>query len=746
MATYLRNAGLACLLLGLGVPAADAAERGFDQVAKILTTRCLTCHNSSERSGGLDLSSSQTAFAGGDSGPVISAGEPDASLLIDRIESGEMPPDENDDSHPLPATEKLAVRQWVDQGAPWPKDRLLDLFEATTDRRGGRDWWSLQPIKRPALPVVQSTENINNPIDRFVQARLERAKLSMAPLADRSTLVRRVYIDLLGLPPTAAQIQRFQQDTRPDAYARLVEQLLASPQYGERWARFWLDVARYAETSGYERDQEKPGAWKYRDWVIHALNQDKPYDEFVVEQIAGDELPNRRLETVIATGFLRLGTWNDEPNDPGDYKYERLEDLVHATSSSFLGLTVKCARCHDHKFDPIQQVDYYRMAAAFWPGPIEPRERELLGGPTKDELGFDVLGWTDVSSQPAPLHLLRKGDPKHPEQAIPFGRLSFLSSPSMPESVTSPNPATTGRRWRLAQWIVDPHHPLTPRVIVNRLWQHHFGQGIVRSPNNFGFRGDQPTHPELLDWLAQELIQRQWQLKPLHRILLTSRTYQQSSVHPDRAEYRTRDAANRHWWHWPRKRLDAEALRDAMLLVSGDLDQRLGGPSFRPTISPGALVGLSRKAAAWQASPDHEQRRRSIYIFTQRSLLPQLMTTFDFCDTTLPCGQRDVTIVPTQALALLNNSFVHTRSQHMADRVLRLACEQQHDQVQQVWQLALARSPTQQELQQAVAHLVHQRSHFEQQNGSRSKADPARLALESLCHVVLNTNEFIFVD
>ena len=745
MATKILTAGLACMLIGLVVPISHATEPDFEQVAKILTTRCVACHNASERSGQLDLTSRKAAFEGGESGPVITAGQADDSLLLARIESGEMPPEENDESQQLRPAEQTVLRRWIDGGAPWPEDRVLDPFETTTERRGGRDWWSLQPVKRPRLPMVQSSANIDNPIDRFVQARLEQANLSMAPLADRATLIRRLYVDLLGLPPTAAQIFAFQQDSRPDAYRRLVDQLLASPQYGERWARYWLDVVRFAETSGYERDQEKPGAWRYRDWVIDALNRDKPYDQFVVEQVAGDELADRERETVIATGFLRLGTWNDEPNDPSEYKYERLEDLVHATSSSFLGLTVKCARCHDHKFDPIQQVDYYRMATAFWAGPIEPRARDLLGGPTKEELGFDVLGWTDVSSQPAPLHLLKKGDPKHPDRVIPFQQLSFVATPPMPELSNSPNPRTSGRRWRLAQWIVDQRHPLTPRVIVNRLWQHHFGQGLVRSPNNFGFRGDRPTHPELLDWLAAELLQRQWHLKPLHHLIVTSRTYQQASVHPHRADYRLRDATNRYWWHWPRQRLDAEALRDAMLMVSGDLDQRLGGPSFRPTISPGALVGLSRKAAAWQASPEHEQRRRSIYIYTQRSLLPPLMTTFDFCDTTLPCGQRDVTIVPTQALALLNNQFVHARSRQLADRVLRQAPKDQEDQVEQVWRLALARTPTRFEQRQAIQHLGQQRSHFEQQPGAGSQ-DSSRLALESLCHVILNTNEFIFID
>ncbi len=319
--------------------------------------------------------------------------------------------------------------------------------------------------------------------------------------------MRRVYFDLLGLPPTCEEVEAFANDKSPNAYEKLIDKLLASEHYGERWGRYWLDVARFAETCGYERDQVKPDVWKYRDWVIKAFNSDVPYDRFVLEQLAGDELPNANANTTVATGFIRLGTWNDEPNDPNEYKYDRLEDMVGATSTAFLGMTVKCARCHDHKFDAIRQTDYYRMAGAFWAGFIEPGPREHLGGPDAKALGHTgVFGWTDRGKEVPPIKLLKKGDPNRPGAVVEPGHLSMISALDKPLTVPPASAKTTTRRLQLAQWITDPQNPLTARVWVNRVWQYHFGQGLVRTPDNFGFTGDKPTHPELLDWLASELV------------------------------------------------------------------------------------------------------------------------------------------------------------------------------------------------------------------------------------------------
>ncbi|HND53852.1 MAG TPA: DUF1549 and DUF1553 domain-containing protein, partial [Pirellulaceae bacterium] len=559
--------------------------------------------------------------------------------------------------------------------------------------------------------------------------------------------------------PTAEQLEEFASDPAPDAYQRQVDRLLASPHFGERWGRYWLDLARFAETCGYERDQEKPQAWRYRDWVVRMLNADLPYDRFALEQIAGDELPQRGEDQVVATGFLRVGTWNDEPNDAQEYKYERLEDMVNVTMTSFLGLTVKCARCHDHKFDPVPQADYYRVANAFWAGPIEPRGRELLGGPTKDELGFDVLGWTDLTASPPPLRMLKKGDPTRPGEAVAPGQLTLFASLARPVAPPPDGAKTTQRRRQLAEWIVDPANPLTPRVAVNRLWLHHFGQGLVRSVNNFGFQGERPTHPQLLDWLASELVRREWRLKSLHRELVSSSVYRQSSLHPRHVEFTERDFANSLWWRAERRRLDAESLRDALLAASGQLDLRMGGPSFKPTISADALEGLSRKSGAWQASPRREQQRRSLYTYSQRSLLSPLMTVFDFADTTLPCGQRDVSTVAPQALALLNNEFAHQQSEMLARRVIgsngdggvsrnstaagaaptppetpgaQTTPDETARRVRLAWRLALGRDPSAAEVAAAVRHVDRQRSHFQaklagdgEKNASAAKGSPA---------------------
>ena len=738
-------------------PWASAEERLPDferQVAPILVKRCLECHGERQSEGGLVLATQERALAGGDSGPVIVAGNPADSLLVARIQAGEMPPPKKGQSQKLPAAEIAVFQGWIAAGASWPAGRTLDLFERTTDLRGGRDWWSLAPIQRPPLPELAADWKAASRLDTFVLEKLAAAGMEMAPPADRRTLVRRLFYDVTGLPPSDDELARALADDSPDAYERLVDRLLASPRFGERFGRHWLDVVRFAETCGYERDQEKPQAWRYRDWVVKSLNEDKPYDRFVVEQLAGDELPDRSEDTLIATGFLRLGTWNDEPNDPQEYKYERLEDLVHATSSAFLGLTVKCARCHDHKFDPIWQTDYYRMASAFWAGPIEPRERELLGGPKKEELGYDVLGWTDLSRAPPPLHLLKKGDPRHRADEVVPASLSFVPALERPFDPAPADARTSHRRLQLARWIVDPQNPLTARVIVNRLWLWHFGQGLVRSANDFGYSGDKPTHPKLLDWLAAELMadgqpsvanqgdysslithhsplttqhSSAWQLKRIHRLLLNSAAYRQSSLHPRQADYAQRDAANRLWWHAERRRLDAESLRDAMLAASGQLDLRIGGPSFRPTLSAEALEGLSRKSAAWQPSPDNEQLRRSLYVYSQRSLLVPLMTTFDFPDTTLPCGQRDVTTVAPQALALLNSAFVHERSAALARAASARPATDRREQIDWLWRRVFGRAASEIEQRAALKHLADQERHFADQPHPAAEAFPLTL-------------------
>ncbi|REK19620.1 MAG: DUF1553 domain-containing protein [Planctomycetota bacterium] len=581
--------------------------------------------------------------------------------------------------------------------------------------------WSLRPVQRLEVPAVSNTAWPQSSIDHFILAPLEAKGWRPASPVPKAKLIRRAYFDLWGLPPTPEEVRAFVADERPEAYEQLIDHLLASPHYGERWARHWLDLVRFAETNGYERDALKPNAWRYRDWVIDAFNDNMPYDRFVVHQLAGDQLSDADERSRIATGFLRVGTFDDEPNDPAKYKFEQLDDLMHATSTAFLAVTLKCARCHDHKFDPIPQTDYYAMLNFFAGG--KPAEGELLV-------------FTDASPRPPEVKLLAGGDPAHPKQTVPPGFLSMIP-------LVDGEAEANGRRLQLARWITDPENPLTARVMVNRIWQHHFGEGLVRTPDNFGVMGEEPTHPELLDWLASELVEGGWRLKRLHKMIMLSSAYQMDSTHPDEAEYSLVDFANNLWWRRNRQRLEAEPLRDAMLATSGQLNLKAGGPSFFPPATKEALEGLSKKKDAWGTSPPEEQRRRSVYMMTKRSLLLPLMTTFDFADTTQPCSQRNVSTVAPQALALLNNDFVHEQSTAFAERVAREVGDDPAAQVDRAWWLALSRPPTEDERDAALKHLETQSKNLAEQE---SAAEGTRPALASLCHVLLNLNEFIYVD
>ena len=696
-------------------------------IAPLIAKRCLECHNKRDLKGDINLTTEVGFTKGTENG----------RLALELVTKGEMPPKVKGQQQKLPDAEIALLKRWVNAGVAWPSGRVLDPYESTTDVRGGRDWWSLQPVVRPAVPRLAK-----HPVDAFIAAKLAKESMVSAVRADRRTLVRRAYFDLTGLPPTPEQVEQFIRDSAPDAWPRLIDRLLASPRHGEHWARYWLDLVRFAETDGYERDKLKPNIWRYRDWVINAFNSDMSYTQFVAEQLAGDEVPNRTEQSVVATGMIRAGTWNDEPNDPNDYLYTRLEDMVHTTTSAFLGLTVKCARCHEHKFDPIPQNDYYRIASFFWAGHMGQANQ---GGPTTKALGYEAYGWTDKSSNPPPIRLLLNGERHKPGPEIAPGFLSAVNALDKPLAPPPPGSKTTQRRLQFARWITNEQNPLTARVMVNRLWLQHFGQGLVRSPNNFGFKGELPTHPGLLDWLASEFMRPTvdagpaWTLKRIHKLIMTSSTYRQRSVHPHETQYSQRDFLNRNLWKFNRRRISSESLRDAMLAVGGRLNMRMGGPSFYPGMSAEALEGLSRKAGDWKSSPADERSRRSIYMMTKRSRLLPLMTTFDFSDTTASCGQRDVTTVAPQALALLNNQFTHAQSEALAKRLAGHAASAT-EQVKLAWQLAFGRNPSDGELGQAENHLHEQRQHFDGRN------NPGHLALASLCHVLLNCNEFIYVD
>ncbi|HEY2840764.1 MAG TPA: DUF1549 and DUF1553 domain-containing protein [Pirellulales bacterium] len=589
------------------------------------------------------------------------------------------------------------------------------------------DLWSVQPIKAIEPPKVKNEAWVRGPIDRFILARLEADDFEPAPPLDRARLIRRASFDLIGLPPTPEAVRAFVADPSPDAYEKLLDQLLADPRYGERWARYWLDVVRYADTNGYERDAEKKESWRYRDWVIRSLNDDMPYDRFVLEQLAGDELPDANEQTLAATGLLRVGTFDDEPNDPLQYKFEQLDDLVHATATAFLGLTIKCARCHDHKFDPISQKDYYAYLNFFIGG-------KAAEGP--------VLGYTDAGRDAPVVKLLVGGDPKREGDVVPVNFLSMV--PQLKREIAPPRPEakTTERRLQLARWIADPANPLAPRLAVNRIWQHHFGEGLCRTPDNFGVMGTAPTHPELLDWLADDFVKHGWRTKWMHKQIMLSNTYQMDSRHSRAQEYATRDFANEHWYRANRRRIEAEALRDAMLSVSGELNPKAGGQGFYPRAEKDALEGLSMKGNAWKESPPEERRRRSVYMFTKRSLLLPLMTIFDFADTTQPCAQRNVSTVAPQALALLNNEFVHEQSEALARRVAKEAGGDLDARIELAWWLALSRAPAAEERAAAASHVARQRERYAAQDPATADAR----SLASLCHVLINLNEFIYVD
>ena len=616
---------------------------------------------------------------------------------------------------------------------------IISVEVLISEQKAGLDWWSFQKITRPEIPKSDKVM-LQKPIDAFIRSKQQKNNIQPSPLSSPEVLIKRVYYDLVGLPPSYERVQNFIFNKSDNAYEKLVDDLLGSSHFGERWARHWLDVVRYAETNGYERDEVKPNIWKYRDWVIKAFNSDMPYDQFVKEQLAGDEIDIPTESSVIATGMLRAGTWNDEPNDPQEYKYERLEDMVDVVSTAFLGLTVRCARCHDHKFDPIPQVDYYRMAAAFWGGTIDPGDRSEMGGPNDKQLGFKkVFGWTDVHKNPPPIHLLINGDPDKKSFIVQPGHLSLVKHLNRPIEDPPKDSKTSWRRRQLAEYITHTDNPLTSRVIVNRIWQHLMGKGIVTTPNNFGFKSASPTHPELLDWLASEFVEGGWSMKKIIKMIVMSETYKQSSTHPNNMECTQIDPDNRLLWKRNIRRMDAEVLRDSLLQVSGDLNLKMGGESFYPSLAPEVLEGFSRKSSAWTPSPDKDQLRRSIYMISKRHLLIPFMKAFDFPSSEKPCGNRNRTTVVSQSLAMLNNQFIHSRSSNLA-RVLIQEHGEDKDAIFNAWKQIFSREPKPHELEASLKHYHKQQSYFSEKDNSRL------LALSSVCHVLINSNEFLYID
>ena len=687
------------------------AEPVSKRVQPILN-RCIECHSTEEPAGGLDLSSRAKAIKGGESGVALRPNDAAGSPIYRKVVSGKMPPKE-----PLSPDQVAVVRDWINAGAPW-----IDGGVSQSKAKGQSALWVLQPLVSSAQPSVRSTSWVSNPIDAFILARLEAAGLVPAPWADRITLIRRATFDLIGLPPTPAEIDDFLGDSSPIAYERLVDRLLASPHYGERWGRHWLDVARFSESHGFEFDRIRENAWHYRDYVIQSLNSDRPYTQFVREQIAGDVVEPVTPAGVIATGFLVAGPW-DQANQLQKsavmrlrVREEELEDMVAAVGQTFLGLTVNCARCHDHKFDPVSQRDYYRLKAAV--EGVQHGDRPI-GLKTDPNSKVVALTYGANPSPPTPTYVFARGDVEKKGEQVTAGGLSAVKSPSPDFGLALDAPEAVRRR-KLAEWVADPANPLTARVLVNRVWHYHFGTGLVATPNDFGRNGDRPSHPELLDWLASDFLVNGARLKALHRRIMLSSTYRLSSRFDPKAA--AIDADNRLHWRYPARRLEAEAIRDAMLLASGELNPRMTGPSFRPF----KLTVFNSNFYELNDPIGPEFNRRTVYRININSAKDPLLETLDCPDPSVKTPRRAITTTPLQALGLMNDSFVLRQSRHLAERIHALAESNITDQIKLAYRISLGRNPSAQETERA-ASLV------------------AEAGLSELAWVLFNSSEFLYI-
>jgi hypothetical protein len=688
------------------------------------------------------------------------------------------------------------------EGGPSLRSRPFAITDAD------RAHWAFQPIQSAVVPKG------THAIDRLLQVRLRSSGLQPNPPATPREQVRRAYLDLWGLPPSPEVVTEFERHPTDAAWVALIDRLLESPHYGERWGRHWLDLVRYAESNGYERDGPKPHAWRYRDYVIDSFNSDKPYDQFVREQLAGDELAEAALQSeltltpkwrasLIATGFYRLHIWDDEPDDTAAAEFDDLDDMLSTTSTAFLGLSVGCARCHDHKFDPISQADYYSLLgflrnidgygqqhtggggrgtgkitrplatvseSSRWYSQREARLNELrqrasqasgteakqsaearLKQAEAETPPFDfALAVAENGPKPRPTRILLRGDVQTPGAEVPPAFPGIFAQPTPTPPDRSNEATSTGRRRQLAEWMSDPRNPLTARVIANRVWQHHFGAGLVPTPDDFGVTGLPPSHPELLDHLASELVRQGWHLKALHRQIMTSRAYRMSSQ-ARFARARHRDDANHLVWRQNLRRLDAEAIRDSVLTISGRLNPTRGGPSVFPTLPAEVHTTQDSAGKGWQDSPLPEQDRRSIYLVVKRALKVPLLECFDAANGTSSIGQRTRTTVAPQALTLLNDPWIQIQAKAFANRVTREAGTDRDRQIERAFALALQRLPTRAEakaarnLLQDQAALVKTDPKINQQGEPPTAAhrDAQQSALVSLCRGLLNVNEVL---
>lgn len=767
---------------------------------------------------GLRLDTRDAALKGGTRGPAIQPGNSGASRLLQlaaHTAQPAMPP-----GRKLSDEDIASLRNWIDEGA---------LFPTALKAPEQPKWWSFQKPKRPAVPAVPAWGK--NAVDAFIAAKFVENGLPNSPEADRLTLIRRATFDLHGLAPTPAEVRTFLEDRDPAAYEKLVDRLLASPRYGEKWGRYWLDLVRYGDTSGFEQDPYILEAWRYRDWVIKSLNTDKPYDRFVKEQIAGDELWPESPDACSGTGYFCVGANRDMLFKVEDInRVETLADYVDTTSSVFLGLSVGCARCHDHKFDPIPQRDYYRMQAIFAPAtktrvfidynparfydiaantrefrlrqvsdeidqiferarkklreaklaPLGEEVRKALNTPdndrtprqqdlaetnrskvniTQDELRAELTqeereklqavekrlvtiftgykpppmapGITDSGREAPRTYIAVRGNPSVRGEEVGPGFLTALGGGDVPEPAV--DSATTQRRKALAEWIASSENPLTARVIVNRIWQGHFGRGIVATPSDYGIRGAKPTHPELLDWLATEFMQRGWSMKQMHRLLMTSATYrQQSRVAPTAAD---KDPENVWLSHMNRRRLSAEEIRDAVLQASGDLNLKMEGIPVVAPLTDDELYGIIGKPeSAWIVTADsREHTRRSIYLLNRRTFRMPMMELFDAPDGVLSCSRRESSTIAPQSLAQLNGRFSVERARSLA---AKLAALPESERIEYAWWQTLSRAPKPDEKSKAEAFIERQKATLNSESG----------ALQELARGLFNLNEFLYVE
>ncbi len=910
----------------LGTPAQDGERRTGEassparvdvvkQVLPLLKARCFSCHTEGSAQGKLRLDSRAAILKGGASGPALHPGKSDDSELIRRVTSRDPSKIMPLGAPPLTPAEVTLLRAWIDAGAPWPASGIKGA-----EGGGSTVHWSFVPPRKPPVPQVKYRNWVLNPVDAFVLAEMEKKGLSPSPAADRATLLRRLTLDLTGLPPTPEEVRAFLDDRAPDAYDRVVRRLLDSPRYGERWAQHWLDVVRFAETNGFEGDADRPQAWRYRDYVVRSLNEDKPYNRFITEQIAGDEIDPENFDLRVATGFLRAGpahVFGGNVN-PAEQRQEWLTEAVAGVGAGVLGLTINCARCHDHKFDPIPQKDFYRLQA-FFAGTanqnferhqaeekeahaaavrahqarlrpiqaeigalekpyrerlrklkyeaLEPAYRVALDTPEKmrtadqKRLATDAqkmlgIAWdelvaaltpedrrrrADLRKQmhtlnlhaPAPLpmapgvgetlspvpptHVLLRGDLHTPgpkvDPGFPTALVAGMGTPAVIVP-TAAGAAQEGRRTQLAAWLTRPDHPLTARVLVNRVWQHHFGRGLVGTPNDFGRHGEKPTHPELLDYLASvftnagtvnltqggegegdkgvkapfaaatagytgssfilhpsSFIQASpkpptpspaegmgWSLKKLHYLLVTSNTYKQASAsHPQKAEI---DPDNRWLWRMNRRRLDGEAIRDAVLHTAGTLNPDMGGPAVRVPLEPEVYAQIFTEGEPdnlWPVTPDEDQhRRRSLYLLRKRNVRLPMLAVFDAPDMMSSCGARGQSVHALQALTLMNGEFMTAQSRALARRVLTEEPGDVRGRIERLYTLTLARPPQPRELAATERFLADQAQILRERrkrgaaiarlDGIPTEIDPVEAAAwADLSLAVLNLNEFVYV-